>query len=112
MHVIEATALERHLELTLELLQLGRPLVAALNRMDEARARGGPRRFARARTSARCAGRAGNRVDGLRHCRALRNSSRCRAAQRIARPAHAWQARRRALGRFRTGADFAFPCTS
>ncbi|MGZ8156561.1 MAG: FeoB small GTPase domain-containing protein [Burkholderiales bacterium] len=40
VHVVEATALERHLELTLELLQLGRPLVVALNRMDEARERG------------------------------------------------------------------------
>jgi len=40
VQVVEATALERHLELTLELLQLGRPLVVAVNRMDEARARG------------------------------------------------------------------------
>lgn len=40
VQVIDATALERHLELTLELLQLGRPLVVALNKMDEARARG------------------------------------------------------------------------
>jgi ferrous iron transport protein B len=40
VQVVEATALERHLELTLELLQLGRPLVVALNKMDEARAQG------------------------------------------------------------------------
>ena len=40
VQVIDATALERHLELTLELLQLGRPLVIALNKMDEARDRG------------------------------------------------------------------------
>ncbi len=40
VHVVDATALERHLELTLELLQLGRPLVVAVNRMDDARARG------------------------------------------------------------------------
>jgi ferrous iron transport protein B len=40
VQVIDATALERHLELTLELLQLGRPLVIALNKMDEARAKG------------------------------------------------------------------------
>ncbi len=40
--VIDATALERDLELALELMQLGRPMVFALNRMDEARAR---RRF-------------------------------------------------------------------
>ncbi len=40
VQVIDATALERHLELTLELLQLGRPLVIALNRMDEARVKG------------------------------------------------------------------------
>jgi len=40
--VIDATALERDLELALELMQLGRPMVFALNRMDEARGR---RRF-------------------------------------------------------------------
>lgn len=40
VQVIDATTLERHLELTLELLQLGRPLVVALNKMDEARAKG------------------------------------------------------------------------
>ncbi len=40
IQVIDATALERHLELTLELLQLGRPLVIALNKMDEARDKG------------------------------------------------------------------------
>ncbi|MEW6131982.1 MAG: ferrous iron transporter B [Pseudomonadota bacterium] len=42
MMVMDATALERDLELALELMQLGRPMVFALNRMDEARAR---RRF-------------------------------------------------------------------
>ena len=36
IQVIDATALERHLELTLELIQIGRPMVIALNRMDEA----------------------------------------------------------------------------
>jgi ferrous iron transport protein B len=36
VQVVDATALERHLELTLELSQLGRPLVIALNMMDEA----------------------------------------------------------------------------
>lgn len=40
--VMDATALERDLELALELMQLGKPMVFALNRMDEARAR---RRF-------------------------------------------------------------------
>lgn len=40
IQVIDATALESHLELTLELAQLGRPMVIALNRMDEARAKG------------------------------------------------------------------------
>lgn len=37
--VMDATSLERDLELALELMQLGRPMVFALNRMDEARAR-------------------------------------------------------------------------
>jgi ferrous iron transport protein B len=37
--VMDATALERDLELALELAQIGRPLVVALNRMDEARAK-------------------------------------------------------------------------
>jgi ferrous iron transport protein B len=40
VQVIDATALQRHLELSLELAQLGRPLVIALNKMDEAQDRG------------------------------------------------------------------------
>ena len=40
IQVADATALERHLELTLELSQLGRPVVLALNMMDEAREKG------------------------------------------------------------------------
>ena len=40
VQVVDATALERHLELSLELLQLGRPVVIALNKMDEARDKG------------------------------------------------------------------------
>ena len=36
VQVVDATRLESHLELTLELIQLGRPLVIALNMMDEA----------------------------------------------------------------------------
>lgn len=37
--VMDATALERDLELAVELAQIGKPLVVALNRMDEARAK-------------------------------------------------------------------------
>ncbi len=40
IQVADATALERHLELTLELSQLGRPVILALNMMDEAREKG------------------------------------------------------------------------
>lgn len=40
IQVVDATALERHLELTLELSKLGRPVVIALNMMDEAREKG------------------------------------------------------------------------
>ena len=40
IQVVDATALERHLELTLELSQLARPLVIALNMMDEAQNKG------------------------------------------------------------------------
>jgi ferrous iron transport protein B len=40
IQVIEAAALERDLELTLELSQLGRPMVIALNMMDEAHKKG------------------------------------------------------------------------
>ncbi|MFA5916426.1 MAG: FeoB small GTPase domain-containing protein, partial [Burkholderiales bacterium] len=36
VQVVDATRLENHLELTLELSQLGRPMVIALNMMDEA----------------------------------------------------------------------------
>ena len=40
IQVVDATALERDLELCLELSLLGRPMVIALNRMDEAREKG------------------------------------------------------------------------
>lgn len=40
VQVADATALERHLQLFLELSQLGRPMVLALNRMDEAHRKG------------------------------------------------------------------------
>jgi hypothetical protein len=36
VQVVDATSLQSHLELTLELSQLGRPIVLALNHMDEA----------------------------------------------------------------------------
>jgi len=40
IQVVDATVLERHLELTLELSQIGKPMVLALNKMDEAREKG------------------------------------------------------------------------
>lgn len=40
IQVVDATSLQSHLELTLELSQLGRPIVLALNRMDEAANKG------------------------------------------------------------------------
>ncbi len=40
VQVLDATALEHHLELTLKLAKLGRPLVLALNKMDAALERG------------------------------------------------------------------------
>ena len=40
VQVLDATALEHHLELTLKLATFGRPLVIALNKMDEAEERG------------------------------------------------------------------------
>ena len=40
IQVVDATALERHLELTLELSQIGKPMVLALNMMDAARKKG------------------------------------------------------------------------
>ena len=40
LHMVDATALERHLELSLELMQLSRPMVVVLNKMDEAREKG------------------------------------------------------------------------
>ena len=40
IQVIDATALERDLELTIELTRLGKPMVLALNMMDEARRKG------------------------------------------------------------------------
>jgi ferrous iron transport protein B len=40
LQVVDATALERHLELTLALRALSRPMMIALNKMDDARERG------------------------------------------------------------------------
>jgi len=40
IQVVDATALERHLELTIELSQIGKPMVLALNMMDEASNKG------------------------------------------------------------------------
>src|SRR5512132_3508700 len=40
IQVVDATRLESHLELTLELIELGRPLVIALNMMDDAANKG------------------------------------------------------------------------
>ncbi len=40
IQVVDATALENHLELSLELTMLARPMVIALNRMDEAQEKG------------------------------------------------------------------------
>jgi ferrous iron transport protein B len=40
VQVVDATALEHHLELTLKLAKFGRPLVIALNKMDHAQDRG------------------------------------------------------------------------
>jgi len=40
VQVVDATSLQNHLELTLELSQFGRPMVIALNRMDEALKKG------------------------------------------------------------------------
>ncbi len=40
VQVLDATSLEHHLELTLKLVKFGRPLVIALNKMDEAAAHG------------------------------------------------------------------------
>ena len=40
VQVLDATSLEHHLELTLKLVNFGRPLVIALNKMDEAGERG------------------------------------------------------------------------
>jgi ferrous iron transport protein B len=40
VQVVDATRLESHLELTLELAELGRPMVIALNMMDDARKKG------------------------------------------------------------------------
>ncbi|MEG2718940.1 MAG: ferrous iron transport protein B [Clostridia bacterium] len=40
INIVDATSLERNLYLTLQLLQLGRPVVVALNMMDEVESRG------------------------------------------------------------------------
>ncbi|MDQ6971686.1 MAG: ferrous iron transporter B [Mariprofundaceae bacterium] len=40
VHIVDASTLHRHLELTLELIELGLPIVMGLNMMDEARRKG------------------------------------------------------------------------
>ncbi len=40
IHIVDASTLDRHLELTLELIELGLPMVMGLNMMDEARRKG------------------------------------------------------------------------
>ncbi len=40
IHVVDASTLHRHLELTLQLIELGLPIVMGLNMMDEARRKG------------------------------------------------------------------------
>ncbi len=40
IHIVDASTLHRHLELTLELIELGLPIVLGLNMMDEARRKG------------------------------------------------------------------------
>jgi len=40
IHIVDASTLHRHLELTLELVELGLPIVMGLNMMDEARRKG------------------------------------------------------------------------
>lgn len=40
LHIVDASTLLRHLELTLELIELGLPIVMGLNMMDEARRKG------------------------------------------------------------------------
>lgn len=40
INIVDATNLERNLYLTLQLLELGRPVVVALNMMDEVRSHG------------------------------------------------------------------------
>ena len=41
INIVDATNIERNLYLTLQLLELGIPMVLALNMMDEVRANGG-----------------------------------------------------------------------
>ncbi len=40
IHIVDASTLDRHLQLTLELIELGLPIVMGLNMMDEARRKG------------------------------------------------------------------------
>ncbi|MDQ6966023.1 MAG: FeoB small GTPase domain-containing protein, partial [Mariprofundaceae bacterium] len=40
IHIVDASTLHRHLELTLELIELGLPIIMGLNMMDEARRKG------------------------------------------------------------------------
>ena len=84
VQVIDATSLEHHLELTLKLVNFGRPLVIALNKMDEA---DGPRHLRESRRAERTARRAGRTHRGHhgpwhrgvvprgRACRARRHAS-------------------------------------
>ena len=95
VQVLDATALEHHLELTLKLAKFGRPLVIALNKMDEAEERG---IYVNARELERTAGRArgADRGDqGARHRRVVPRGGARRARRRAPARATAERAHHR-----------------
>ncbi len=95
VQVLDATALEHHLELTLKLAQFGRPLVIALNKMDEAEERGiyVNARELSARLGAPVIPTVGDQ--GARHRRAVPRGGAHRARRRVPARAAAERAHRR-----------------
>ncbi len=95
VQVVDATSLEHHLELTLKLVKLGRPLVHRAQQDGRSR---GPRHVRERQGVERAAGRgrrACHRHHGPRHRRAVPRRSACRARRR----ASAWSNRRAGTSR-------------
>ena len=99
INIVDATNIERNLYLTMQLMELGIPMVLALNMMDEVRANGGTIDGQRTGGTAGCAGGAHLGRQERGHRRAGGACPACGPPPRGPRPhrflrCHRWQGRR------------------